>query len=236
MKLVANKLALRLCALLAIGAMPVGSALAHRPMAVDDAGGMAQGDAKLEFGWSRDDEARGYDGAAGYVVVDGLELEVSVEKQWDHADNPTIRARGAGLAAKWVPIAADHGLSMGLKAEYGKAWAKASGFPEERGKGYGVTGLLTWTYGSGAAAHVNLGRGWEEIDGDTDAVNGWGLGVSYPVTARFDVAAEVFGLEDGRPDRQVGVRYEVAEGVQLSAAFGRGNDRSFANAGIGWEF
>ena len=48
-----------LAGLLAFVASPV---LAERPMAVDDAGTLERGGAKLEFGWSKDDSVRGLEG------------------------------------------------------------------------------------------------------------------------------------------------------------------------------
>ena len=39
-----------------------------------------------------------------------------------------------------------------------------------------------------------------------------------------------------RPDKAIGLRYEVFDGFKLSAAVGRGNDRSFGNLGVAWEF
>lgn len=209
---------------------------AERPMNVDDAGTLDKGGAKLEFGWSKDDQVRGFDGAAGYGLIENLEVEIGLAQARDPDAEPTVRARGVGLAAKWVPLQAERGLSAGVKLEYGKAWAKASGFPEESAKAYAATGLATWTYGSGAAVHVNLGREWVDVDGDVDGGNAWGVGLAYPVTGTLEVAAEMFGAEDSRPDRQVGLRYELSEGLKLSAAVGRGSDRSFGNVGIAWEF
>ena len=50
--------------------------LAERPMAVDDAGALERGGAKLEFGWSRDEAVRGYEGAAGFGPIDTVEVEL----------------------------------------------------------------------------------------------------------------------------------------------------------------
>lgn len=220
-------------ALAAAVAMP---AHAERPMNVDDASTLAKGGAKLEFGWSKDDSVRGFDAAAGYAPIDNLELEIGLAQARDPDADPTIRARGVGVAAKWVPLQSEHGLSAGLKLEYGKAWAKASGFPEESAKAYAATGLASWTFGSGAALHLNLGREWADLDDGIEAANTWGIGVAYPVTASLAVAAEIFGLEDARPDRQIGVRYEIVDGVKVSAGVGRGSGRSFGSAGVAWEF
>jgi hypothetical protein len=220
-------------AVLAVSALP---ASAERPMAVDDAGTLERGGAKVEFGWSRDDEARGFDGAVGYGPIDNLEVELALERGRDSASDPDVRMRGVGVAMKWVPLQAETGLSAGLKLEAARVRADVDHGDSETARAHAVHGLASWRFAAGQAVHVNLGREWVRVDGDTEAENLWGVGVEHPLTAELTVAAEVFGAEDARPDRQIGVRYEIAEGVKLSAAIGRGNDRSFGNAGIAWEF
>ena len=215
------------------GASP---ALAERPMVVDDAGTLEKGGAKLEFGWSRDDRTRGFDGAAGFSPIDDLELELGLSDVRDHSIDPTVRARGVGAALKWVPLQAETGLSAGLKIEYAQVRAKAHGLPDETGRGAALTGLATWAFATGQSVHLNLGREWLRVDGRTEAANTWGIGAEHPLTEKLTVAAEIFGAEESAPDRQIGLRYEIAEGVKLSGAYGRGNDRSFANVGVAWEF
>ena len=50
------------------------------------------------------------------------------------------------------------------------------------------------------------------------------------------MTAEVFGQEHAGPDKALGLRYEVAPGLKLSAAMGRGNERNFGRLGMAWEF
>mgnify|MGYP006364324785 CR=1 FL=1 len=57
--------------------------MAERPMAVDDAGTLDRGGAKLDFGWSKDDQVRGLDAAAGYGPIDNVELELAFEMARD---------------------------------------------------------------------------------------------------------------------------------------------------------
>lgn len=64
----------------------------------------------------------------------------------------------------------------------------------------------------------------------------WGIGADFPIASRWQLTVETFGAQGSGPDRQVGVRYELAEGLKLSAAVGRGNHRPLANVGIAWEF
>ena len=80
---------------------------------------------------------------------------------------------------------------------------------------------------------MNLGREWAR---DDENVNFWGVGLEVPLGGQLDFVVETFGAEHSGPDRQVGLRYTIAEGVKVSGAVGRGNDRNLANVGVAWEF
>lgn len=212
------------------------SAHAERPMVVDDAGTLDKGGAKVEGGWSRDDHTRGLDFAVGYGPVENLEVELAMAQARDRDADPSVRFRAVGMALKWVPLQAETGLSAGLRVDYARERVDVRHAGHEVARAGALTGLATWSFAAGPRAHLNLGREWVRVEGRTEAAGTWGVGVEHPLTGSLSVAAEVFGAEDIRPDRQIGVRYEIAEGVKLSAAAGRGNDRSFANAGVAWEF
>lgn len=217
---------LALAALLAFFSSP---AFAERPMAVDDAGTLERGGAKLEFGWSRDDAVRGYEGAAGFGPIDNIEVEVGFGRAKDRDADPDAKIRAVGAAVKWVPLQAESGLSAGLKYEYGRE--RVSG--EATSRADSLAGLATWTFEQGPRVHVNLGRAWVRDDED---VNFWGVGLDVPITEQLDFVVETFGEEHSGPDRQLGLRYTIAEGVKVSGAVGRGNDRTIANVGVAWEF
>lgn len=218
--------------LFAIG-MP---AVAERPMTVDDAGTLDPGAAKLEFGWSRDDKVKGFDGAAGFGPVENVELELNFGHVRDRSVAPDLHERGVGAALKWVPLQAETGLSAGLKLEHGRLRSDFGGEGRETVRASAATGLATWSFASGQKLHVNLGREWARVEHDTQAENTWGTGFEQPLGGGLTVTAEIFGAEHARPDKQLGLRYEIADGLSLSGAVGRGNDRGFANAGVAWEF
>ena len=96
--------------------------------------------------------------------------------------------------------------------------------------------MLGWGFESGQTLHLNLSREWIEVDDDTEADNGWGIGTAYPLLEGLAITAEVFGSLYHAPDKALGLRYEVAEGLKLSGAVDRGSSRSFANLGVAWEF
>lgn len=215
-----------LAALLAVATSPV---LAERPMAVDDAGTLERGGAKLEFGWSKDDSVRGLEGAVGYGPIDNVEVELGFGRGKDRDPSPHLNVRALGAAVKWVPLQSEIGLSAGLKYEYGRE--RVSGESTEHANA--LAGLATWAFAAGPRVHMNLGREWVR---DGDNANFWGVAMDFPITEQLDFAVETFGEEHSGPDRQLGVRYEIAEGLKLSAAAGRGNDRNIANVGVAWEF
>jgi hypothetical protein len=226
-----------IAAALGAGVFVVPPAWAERPMAVDDAGTLDPGGAKLEAGWSRDHKERGLDAAAGYGPVQNVELEISLARAQDRDPDPSARLRAVGAALKWVPIQPETGLSAGLKLSYDQTRVDPrDGSARETERARALTGLLSWTFESGQRAHLNLGHEWIRVAGDDESGNTWGVGFEQPLTGALTLTAEVFGVEDGAPDRQVGLRYEISEGLALSAAVGRGSDRNIANAGIAWEF
>lgn len=204
-------------------------AWAERPMAVDDAGTLERGGAKLEFGWSRDDRTRGFDGAAGFGPFDDVEVEVGFEHARDRDPDPDAKIRAVGAALKWVPLQAEAGLSAGLKYEYARERVRGEG----RSHTHALAGLATWAFEQGPRVHVNFGRSWTRNDED---LNFWGVGLALPLNGQVDFVVETFGEEHSGPDRQIGLRYTIVDGLKVSAAVGRGNGRTIANAGIAWEF
>ena len=209
-----------------------GHARAERPMVVDDAGTLARGGAKVEFGLSRDGQARGLEAAVGYGPIDHVEVELGVGRSRDRSASPTLRARSLGAALKWVPLQAEHGLSAGLKLQAAHDDVRHG----DDVRTHALDLLATWSFDAGPRLHANLGR--ESVDtgrGDERATR-WGLGLDVPLGAPVQLTLETFGARHARPDRQVGLRWELAEGLKLSGAVGRGNGRPVANLGLAWEF
>lgn len=209
---------------------------AERPMTVDDAGTMEHGGAKVEFGWSKDDQARGWDALAGYSPIENLEVEVGIDRLRDHAPDPTQTLRGRSFGLKWVPLQSEVGLSAGLKIDIGRTRISDRLSPTETEHARSLNGLLTWRTEAAQKLHLNLGREWLHIAGPNETNNTWGVGFEQPLHENVQLTLETYGAERMRPDKQVGLRWEVADGLKLSIAAGRGNSRSFGNAGLAWEF
>lgn len=209
-----------------------GAARAERPMAVDDAGTLARGGVKLEFGLSRDDQARGMEAAVGYGLIENVEVELGVGGSRDRSAWPASRARSTGVALKWVPLQAETGLSAGLKLEAARDDVRHG----EDVRTYALNLLATWASAAGPRLHANLGRESLDAGSADERATTWGLGLDVPLGGPVQLTLETFGARHTRPDRQVGLRWELAEGLKLSGAVGRGNGRSMANLGLAWEF
>ena len=229
-----NSKTLRLtAALLALAILPLSGALrAERPMSVDDAGTLDQGGAKVEFGLSKDDRMNGFDGAVGYGPIRTLEVEFNFAALRDGRVSPRDTIQGYGAAIKWVPLVAETGLSAGLKYEYGH---------EHVDGGYSTNtqallGLASWTFEAGPVVHLNLGWEWSRAGDEREHAGIWGIGLDCPLTEAFHVTVETFGTQHAKPDKALGLRYEIVEGLKISAAYGYGNDRDFGNLGVAWEF
>lgn len=205
-------------------------------MVVDDAGTLPKGGGKLELAWVKDDRTRQWETAAGFSPIDHLEVEIGFSHGRDTASSPDTRLQGLGLAVKWVPIQAEQGLSAGLRFEKGRTRVDTRLDPEFSEHDRALQGLLTWTFENTTRLHVNLGRSWLRSTDEKSAVNTWGLGLDQPLLANINLTLEIFGEEHQQPDRQLGLRWTVVEGLKLSVATGQGNHRRFGSAGLAWEF
>lgn len=208
------------------------TAQAGRPMTTDDADTLGQGGVELQAGWQRDDGNVAMGAAVGYGLIDTLDIELEFERGDDDASGSV---RALALALKWVPIRSNAGSAVGLGMAYGHARIDASDGKTHENSG-ALTALFSHPIAEEALLHVNLGREWSDDDEGTTAGNLWGVGIELPLVGPLTLTVETFGVSEARPDRAAGIRFELADGVELSAAVGRGNDRSFASAGIVYEF
>ncbi len=129
------------------------------------------------------------------------------------------------------------GWSLGLSFGYGKTRVddrfNAEKFTE---KEYALSGLATYRFASGQVLHMNLGSTRVKAQGESESLGTWGIGYEFPLLEKLQLTVEAFGTEHSRPDKAIGLRYEIVDGLKLYASVGRGNDRSFGNLGVAWEF
>lgn len=215
-------------------------AIAEGPMATDDAGTLDVGGMKVEAVLGRDDKARSAELGFGYGLVENVEIGLGFARETDRTDDPSARLRGTGIGIKWVPIqnkGDEGGWSLGLCFGYGKTRVddrfKAEKFTE---KEYALSGLATYRFASGQVLHMNLGSTRVKAQGESESLGTWGIGYEFPLLEKLQLTVEAFGTEHSRPDKAIGLRYEIVDGLKLYASVGRGNDRSFGNLGVAWEF
>lgn len=208
---------------------------AEGPMNTDDAGTLDKGSMKVEGVWSRDDKERGGELLLGFGPIESLEMEVAAAK--DGSDDPDTKLRGVGFGVKWVPYQNDTGWSLGARFDYGRTRVTDYETPERfTEKEYALTGLASYRLENGQVLHMNLGATRVKAQGECDTVGTWSIGYEFPLTDRLQLTVETFGEEHSGPDKAVGLRYEVFDGFKVSGAVGRGNDRSFGQIGLAWEF
>jgi len=211
--------------------------LAEPPMTVDDAGTLGQGGMKLEGAVGRDHKLRAADLVFGFAPIENLEVGLALTRGSDSEPDPASRLRAAGLGIKWVPLQNEVGLSLGLSLAYGRERIDDRAADERfSAREHLASGLATYRFASGQVVHANLGGKRVESAGESATLATWGLGFEQPLSATLKLTAEVFGEEGAGPDKALGLRYTVFEGLKLSAALGRGNGRNFGQLGFSWEF
>lgn len=221
----------------ALGACIATAALAEGPMATDDAGTLDVGGMKIEAVLGRDDKARSAELGFGFGLVENVEIGLGFARETDRTDDPSAKLRGTGIGIKWIPIQNDTGWSLGLSFGYGKTRVNdrfnAEKFTE---KEVAFSGLASYRLENGQVLHVNLGSTRVKAQGESDSVRTWGVGYEFPLMDKLQLTVEAYGEEHAGPDKAIGLRYEILDGLKLYASVGRGNDRSFGNLGVAWEF
>lgn len=213
------------------------TAQAEAPMNVDDAGTLAVGGMKVEGVWRKDDQTRGPEMAFGFSPLNNVEVQISGSQSRDSSASPATKSRGLGIGLKWVPVQNETGWSFGASFAHGQTRVNDQETPEKfTERDYAINGLASWRNAAGHVVHLNLGSTRVKAQGASDSVATWGAGYEYPLAEKLKLTAEVFGEQHARPDKAIGLRYEIFEGGKLSVAVGRGSERSFGQFGFAWEF
>jgi hypothetical protein len=219
----------------AAGLVIMPLAHAEAPMYTDDAGTLDKGGMKVEGVWSKDDKQRGGELVFGFGPIENVEIGIAVARATDRTDDPSTKLRGTGFGIKWVPIQNDTGWSLGASFNYGHMRVDDRATPDRfTEKEYVLTGLASYRIENGQVLHLNLGA--VRVKALSDTVGIWGAGYEFPLMEKLQLTVEAFGEEHSGPDKAIGLRYEVFDGFKVSAAVGRGKDRSFGQVGLAWEF
>lgn len=236
------------------------SALAGRPLAIDDADPADPGQFEFEAGtaYEHDSKCKHWDLPFGltYGLVPSVEMGVGFGGQFEEraevlegtGAETTRNESGIGdlnVGAKWqfvefCPLGARHALAASVK------------FPtsdEDTGLGSGETDCdLTWiasrSIGEKAGVHLNLGYSW--IGGPDEDVPHCGAALDYQMLDAVQWVGEVFaekelaGGEDTVAQYNTGFRWSPVEGLTLDIAGGSkisGDAPDFtATAGLTWAF
>jgi hypothetical protein len=221
-------------------------ARAEGPMATDDAGTLDVGGMKIEGVLGRDDKTRGAELGFGYGLIENVEIGLNFARETDRDPDPSTKLRGTGFGIKWVPIqnnGDEGGWSLGLSFGYGRTRVDERSTPDKfTEKEYAFSGLATYRLENGQVLHMNVGSTRTKVQadsdtaGDSETLGTWGIGYEFPLLEKLQLTVEAYGEEHSGPDKALGLRYEIAEGLKLYGSAGRGNDRSFGNLGVAWEF
>ena len=217
----ALKSPLRALALLGCAAI-AGSALAGRPLAVDDAGTNALREGHVEVWAARSGGATLLNLSPAYAFGDGLELAA-------------LLARGAGndlsasaLQLKWlITPSRDEGCNFGASVGAGRASAGGA-----RANSRFVNTLLSCN--GVARGHLHLNLGAVKTSGQS-TLGTWGLAFEREfgtVTPHI----EWFGAQASKPTWQVGARGEVVKDIQLDGSVGRGDGVTLYSVGLKFKF
>jgi hypothetical protein len=221
----------------AAGLVIMPLARAEAPMYTDDAGTLDKGGMKVEGVWSKDDKQHGGELVFGFGPIENVEIGIAVAHATDRTDDPSTKLRGTGFGIKWVPIQNDTGWSLGASFNYGHMRVDDRATPDRfTEKESALTGLASYRLENGQVLHLNIGAVRVKAQGESDTLGTWSIGYEFPLVENLQLTVETYGAEQSRPDKAIGLRYEVFDGFKVSAAVGRGNDRSFGQVGLAWEF
>ena len=155
----------------------------------------------------------------------------------DRSTNPATRLNATGFGIKWIPVQNETGWSFGFKFDIGRTRVGDREAPQKfTEREAGLNALASFHHSGKHVLHLNLGSKRVKALGERHTLGTWGIGYELPLSQLLKLTVEVFGKEHTRPDKAIGLRYEVFDGFKVSGAVGRGNDRHFGQIGFAWEF
>jgi len=238
----------------------VGTALAGRPLAIDDADPVEPGQFEFEAGagYVHESDCKHWDIPFGltYGLIPAVEMgagfggqfEERTERLEDNGTEVCTREHGIGdltVGAKWqfiekCPLGARHALAPSVKLPTAD---------DESGLGSGKTDYdLTWitsrSVGNKTAIHLNLGYSW--IGGSDDDVLHYGVALDFQLSDVVQWVGEVFAekeIADGTDTAlqyNTGFRWNPVGSMTLDIAGGskiNGDSPDFrGTVGLTWAF
>ncbi len=153
------------------------------------------------------------------------------------AMSPSTTLQGRGWGVKWVPIQNEAGWSLGARFDLGHTRVRDNATPERfTEREYALTGLASYRLVNAQVFHLNAGHKSVKAQGTRHRAATWAVGYEIPLTEQLQLTSEVYGEQRARPNKAVGLRYAITDGLKASAAVGRGNSRNFSQVSMAWEF
>lgn len=205
-------------------------------MVSDDASTLPLGSSKIELAWTAEDRLRGLGAVVGHALRSDLEAEITLDRTRDGSHTPAGSWYAAGLGLKWAtPVSDDGHSAVGLKLDAGREHPTGQAVQRTAQ----LLLLFTQQLGSHSKLHLNLGRSWTHTDADAEpqAVTLGALGLDVALAEPLALVVDAYREAHGPWGRQLGLRWQVAEGIKLNAATGRlAGGPSQWRLGVAWEF
>ena len=164
-------------------------------------------------------------------------MEVSLARAKDTAMGASTTFHGHGWGVKWVPIQNETGWSLGARFDLGHTRVRDHATPQRyTERETALTALASYRLANAQVLHLNAGHKTFRSQGTRHRAATWAVGYEIPLTEQLQLTSEVYGEQRSRPDKAVGLRYAITDGLKASAAVGRGNGRTFSQVGMAWEF
>ncbi len=213
---------LRSLVLAPIATALAGTALAGRPLTVDDAGTSAGGEGHVEVWMARAKEARSWNISPAYALRDGLEISALLSRE--KPDKLTTTA----LQLKYLfTPSKESGCNFG--AGVGVARVRAA---DESASGTFINGIASCNGTPLGSVHLNLGY---TKPSSAKGVKSWGVALEREMGS-VTPHIEYFGVEHSKPVVQLGLRGDVASNVQLDGTVGRSEGITAYTVGLKFRF
>ena len=192
------------------------SAHAGRPLTVDDANVNDVGAGHVEMWYSRlPGKINTWNVAPAYSPIKEIEFSALVSRDM------TGRLTTTAAQAKWRMTASNPdgcNLGMTLGISHGSGGIGNSPY---------VNGIATCNH-KGGAFHLNFGISHPN---GSKALGNWGVAYEREISG-MTAHVEVFGQEEGKPTTQLGLRKDIAQGLQLDGTVGRSDGDTVFSVGL----
>jgi hypothetical protein len=203
--------------------MSCTTAMAGRPLTVDDANTNDKGAGHVEMWVARESgRVNTLNVSPAYGLLDGFEIAALI------ARDRTSPATTSAVQAKWrITVIEENGCNLGAVA--GAARTRGS---ESHDTTRYVNGLVTCNGKDLGSVHFNLGTAKQTGESSSRT---WGVAVEREF-ASVTPSVEWYGSQGSKPTVQVGLRSEVAKNLQLDGTVGRVEKETIYSVGLKLQF